>query len=621
MYFACFWPHILEMVKHSTYKICSLRFSRGFKILVLFSFIFRFVQPKPLSHPLALADFSICLYSLDDLRMPPKSFTPKKVVGKVSSSPPSTRRKSTSRTEIVDEGDSDNGDNETTENNRRSSRSARIAECASAALRTRSSRSSAAAKTESTASTSKDDGKRLTIQFGDSPDDSSDASVVSVGLSSDEEVVGSSSKKKNNSIPFCEVEKAAIDRLNNLSRYRKIFEPFVTPKVMAQLNNVLIEKQRRNQEGGVANSKGAAASTSAVGTEDTEDRFATERLPQPRCLSPICKMRDYQLEGFSWLVNNYHRSVNCILADEMGLGKTLQSIACVAHLALVKKLSGPYLFIVPLSVLFNWMNEFKKWCPALKVVRLHSNDKDEQLRLRKVLSNPDVAQIVVTTYDAVKTGGLHHALRCIVWRSVFLDEGHRIKNEDADVTRACHALRTRFRVILTGTPVQNNLHEFGALLSFLAPNIFTDLSLFDAAFKLNVRGPRKDSGRQSNNKNFSSKKKDAETVKEEQAAAQQIDRALLENAHYMMKPFVLRRLKSEVEQKLPPKYETKINCPMTEVQKELTRALLFKEQALISKLDSTITAPADQVAAAEKMEESGSGAAEMIGESLILIFS
>jgi len=269
-----------------------------------------------------------------------------------------------------------------------------------------------------------------------------------------------------NSIPAYEVERAAVDRLHNLCKYRKIFEPFVTPKVMSQMNNVLIEKQK----GGVS-------------AGNREDDYV--RIPQPRVLSAVCKMREYQLEGFSWLVSNYNKSINCILADEMGLGKTLQSIACIAQLALVQKLSGPYLFIVPLSVLFNWMNEFKKWCPALHVVRLHSNDKDEQLRLRKVL-NSNTTQVVVTTYDTVKSGGLMHTIRSIVWRSVFLDEGHRIKNENSDVAKACHSLRARFRVILTGTPVQNNLHEFGALLSFLAPNVFTQLSLFDAAFNLKV---------------------------------------------------------------------------------------------------------------------------------------
>jgi SWI/SNF-related matrix-associated actin-dependent regulator of chromatin subfamily A member 5 len=237
------------------------------------------------------------------------------------------------------------------------------------------------------------------------------------------------------------------------------------------------------------------------------------------------------------------------------------------------------------------MNEFKKWCPQLKVLRLHSLDKDEQVRLRKSLSDPNIAQVVVTTYDTLKTGGLSHSLRSLVWRCVFLDEGHRIKNENSDVSKACHGLRARFRVVLTGTPVQNNLHEFGALLKFLAPNIFTDLELFDPAFNLKVsrgvhRSPRKLSrGSAAEPISSGDGGSGGDGGDGTAGTAQQIDRALLASAHFMMKPFVLRRLKSEVEQKLPPKYETKINCPMTELQRELTRALLFKEQALLSKLD------------------------------------
>ena len=405
----------------------------------------------------------------------------------------------------------------------------------------------------------------------------SDSSSNESSSDEEEEMVPSKRRKsehhanvKRNSIPMHEVERAAVDRINYLSRYRTIFEPFITPKVLNQLNQVLINKQ--------TNPKSSK--------EDLTQEFSPQLITQPYCMAPGCKMRSYQLEGFSWLVNNYYRSVNCILADEMGLGKTLQSIATIAHLAIVKKLSGPYLVIVPLSVLFNWMAEFKKWCPTLKVVRLHSLDKDEQLRLRKILHDSDKAQVVVTTYDTIKTGGLSHTIRSNIWRCVFLDEGHRIKNENSDVAKACSALRTRFRVILTGTPVQNNLHEFGALLSFLAPNIFTELSLFDSAFTLKVQNQQ---NRSSKHNTKGQKNKDSNinniNTDKNQLNTQQIDRNLLANAHYMLKPFVLRRLKSEVEQKLPPKYETKINCPMTETQRELAKALLYKEKALISKLD------------------------------------
>lgn len=139
-----------------------------------------------------------------------------------------------------------------------------------------------------------------------------------------------------NSISTTELQEAPTQRLIALSRYRKIFAPFITKQVMELLNNILKNKKHRQ-------------------LDDDDDII----IEQPSILASTCKLRAYQLEGLSWLVYNYNHSINCILADEMGLGKTLQSIAFVAHLVHTKQLSGPFLFIVPLSVLFNWISEFK----------------------------------------------------------------------------------------------------------------------------------------------------------------------------------------------------------------------------------------------------------------------
>ena len=129
------------------------------------------------------------------------------------------------------------------------------------------------------------------------------------------------------------------------------------------------------------------------------------------------------------------------------VGKTLQTISFIAYTLHVKKLPGLHLVVVPLSVLFNWMNEFKKWCPSIKVLRLHcSNDKKEQSRLRTIMNDKSLTQVVVTTYDMLKSEGWKTWLRLVVWRSVFLDEGHRIKNDESAVAMACGRLRSRFKV-------------------------------------------------------------------------------------------------------------------------------------------------------------------------------
>jgi SNF2 family DNA or RNA helicase len=195
------------------------------------------------------------------------------------------------------------------------------------------------------------------------------------------------STKLKNSLPVSEVNQAASDRLTSLVRYRKIFEPFIPPKVMQLLNELLLLKNNNNNNNNNNSSRGDHQQQQQ---SDFDDDII---LSQPPSLSADCVMKGYQMEGLSWLVRNYNRAINCILADEMGLGKTLQSISLVAHLAITKQQSGPYLFVVPLSVLFNWMAEFKKWCPTLKVLRLHSNDKEEQSRLKTMLRDPDIAQV------------------------------------------------------------------------------------------------------------------------------------------------------------------------------------------------------------------------------------
>eukprot|EP01034_Spumella_vulgaris_P021358 gene21358-27388_t len=303
----------------------------------------------------------------------------------------------------------------------------------------------------------------------------------------------------------------------------------------------------------------------------------------------------------------------------MGLGKTLQSISFVAHLVYVKKVSGPFLFIVPLSVLFNWMNEFRRWCPALNVLRMHSGDKDEQARLKTVLMDTTRNEVVLATYDTVKLGGLASAFKKVVWRAVFLDEGHRVRNEDSEAAKTCSALRSRFRVILTGTPLHNNLHEMGALLKFIAPNIFTNLSLFDAGFNLNSALAEKNS-RSKPAKVIVDDDSDVEEVdksgRSKKQQMQQIDRELLEKAHYMMRPFVLRRIKSEVEARLPPKLETKINCPMSAMQRELMQRLLFTERALIEAIELKMSASAKAAAALTATNTVPADSAEQSGDAM-----
>ena len=269
---------------------------------------------------------------------------------------------------------------------------------------------------------------------------------------------------------------------------------------------------------------------------------------QPSTLHQV-EMRPYQLYGLSWLASRYERGLSCILADEMGLGKTLQLISFFAFLQESKGLHGPHVVIVPLSVLFNWVQECKKFCPSLRLIRFHSNSSKEAIELKKQIRETSKYDVCITTYEMIKAN--ENFFTTISWRTIVLDEGHRIKNLFTDISRVCGKLKTRFKVILTGTPVQNNLQELFALLNFLLPKIFDKSSEenFEIGFTLS-------------------------------ASQIEIDKERLSLVHHLCRPFILRRLKTEVEQKLPPKLETLVNCPLSEMQRFWIQRLMLRDASL-----------------------------------------
>ena len=238
------------------------------------------------------------------------------------------------------------------------------------------------------------------------------------------------------------------------------------------------------------------------------------------------EMRDYQLEGLRWLAQSYENGISAILGDEMGLGKTLQTIAFLSYLKFERGVNGPHLVIAPLSVLSSWLTEFSKFCPAMRVVKLHSSDGNERERLKSELLNKagsDAFDVVVTTYEMAKSPNMKNVLKSRThWRYVVLDEGHVIKNEESQISQAVRGFHFQAALLLTGTPLQNNLHELYALLNFLYPTVFTvhTAKHFDNAFDL-THG--------------------------------KVDDNALTRAHRLLKPLMIRRLKADVEGRLPPK--------------------------------------------------------------------
>ncbi|KAJ2930321.1 hypothetical protein H1R20_g6789, partial [Candolleomyces eurysporus] len=190
------------------------------------------------------------------------------------------------------------------------------------------------------------------------------------------------------------------------------------------------------------------------------------------------QMRPYQLQGLNWMVSLHHNGLNGILADEMGLGKTLQTISFLSYLKHVRGICGPHLVVVPKSTLQNWAREFGKWTPDFEIVTL-TGSKEERANIISASLIPQNFEVLITSYEICLIE--RSALKKLSFEYIVIDEAHRIKNVDSILSQIVRAFTSRGRLLITGTPLQNNLKELFALLNFICPEIFVnyaDLDLF-----------------------------------------------------------------------------------------------------------------------------------------------
>ncbi|QPG75589.1 hypothetical protein FOA43_002946 [Brettanomyces nanus] len=273
---------------------------------------------------------------------------------------------------------------------------------------------------------------------------------------------------------------------------------------------------------------------------------------KPKLMADDCKLKDYQQVGINWLTLLYKKGLSCILADEMGLGKTIQVIAFLAHLKECGSPS-PHLIVVPASTLENWLREFEKFAPSLDV-RPYYGSQVAREDLRMQLEDDDGYDVLVTTYSMATGGKLDQAfLRSRKFNVIVYDEGHMLKNSASNRYQKLMRLRGQFRLLLTGTPLQNNLRELISLLSFILPQVFTEKKaeledLFDQKTSTNA-----------------SKKVSIEDEKVNPLLSQQA----IKRARTMMTPFVLRRKKSQVMKYLPAKHNHILYCDMTTAQRDI----------------------------------------------------
>lgn len=205
-------------------------------------------------------------------------------------------------------------------------------------------------------------------------------------------------------------------------------------------------------------------STALVG----DDEEVVDGAP-PKIRTPFLfrgNLRPYQQAGLEWLASLYNNDTNGILADEMGLGKTIQTISLLAYLACEKGMWGPHLIVVPTSVILNWEMEFKKFFPGFKVMTYYGNQKDRKEK-RRGWNTENSFNVCITSYQLVLAD--QHIFRRKAWHYLILDEAHNVKNFRSQRWQTLLGFNAQRRLLLTGTPLQNNLMELWSLLYFLMP--------------------------------------------------------------------------------------------------------------------------------------------------------
>lgn len=308
-----------------------------------------------------------------------------------------------------------------------------------------------------------------------------------------------------------------------------------------------------------------------------EIHLRTNPRPKPDKWTPMSesraykndnKLREYQLEGINWLTFCWINGRNCILADEMGLGKTVQSITFLQEVANYG-VRGPYLILVPLSTIGNWIREFETWTDFNVIVYHGSSQsrqmiqdyefyfKEEALVAANVSTktNKNVVKFnaLITTYEVLLSDV---PLFCqFKWRSVIIDEAHRLKNKNCKLIEGLRYMDVEHKVLLTGTPLQNNVEELFSLLNFLEPSQFHSSQEFM--------------------QEFGDLKTDTQVTK----------------LQAVLKPMMLRRLKEDVEKNLAPKEETIVEVELTNTQKKYYRAILEKNFQFLTRGVSSSNVP------------------------------
>jgi chromatin-remodeling ATPase INO80 len=307
---------------------------------------------------------------------------------------------------------------------------------------------------------------------------------------------------------------------------------------MANAQNAIAEAQQaarnfnKDADGDDMDEDGEMNFQNPTGMGDVE-------IEQPKMLN--AQLKEYQLKGLNWLVNLYEQGINGILADEMGLGKTVQSISVMAYLAEKYDIWGPFLVVAPASTLHNWQQEIARFVPNLKVLPYWGTAGDRKVlrkfwdRKHSTYKQDASFHVLVTSYQLVVADVAY--FQKMRWQYMILDEAQAIKSSQSSRWKCLLGFHCRNRLLLTGTPIQNNMQELWALLHFIMPTLFDSHDEFSEWFSKDI-----ESHAQSNTK-----------LNEDQ----------LKRLHMILKPFMLRRVKKHVQKELGDKIELDVFCDLT----------------------------------------------------------
>lgn len=279
-------------------------------------------------------------------------------------------------------------------------------------------------------------------------------------------------------------------------------------------------------------------------------------------------LKDYQTIGLNWLYFLHKENINGILADEMGLGKTVQTIALLQHLHNINE-RGPHLIVVPASTLRNWEREINSWSENLQCLLYYGKQNereeiqysilDKRREYQKKLTDTEYDfDILLTTYQICLGKSDRAFLRSIKFNYLILDEAQSIKNKDSRRYQSLFKLQPKHRLLLTGTPLQNNLDELLSLLHFLMPTLFSDIR--HLSITKEIKKLRKH--------NLIHK-----------------EREYIEKMKMILSPFILRRLKNQVGLQIKSKSETIIKCNMTKYQRKLYDSVYMQSKEIFVEQD------------------------------------